>query len=220
MHLSYAEENYLKCIYHLAESGDGNVQTNSIAEEMNTKAASVTDMIKKLANKGLLDHRKYQGVTINNKGESIALQVIRKHRLWEVFLVDKLNFNWDEVHDIAEQLEHIKSPLLIKRLDEFLEYPKFDPHGDPIPNEKGEFDSIPRIKLGDQEPGVPSIIVGLEDTSASFLKYLDKQNINIGSEILVKDRIDYDGSLEISIEGRKSQFISKQVADNILITNK
>lgn len=139
---SYVEENYLKAIYHLSDHGQKSVNTNAIAEEMSTTAASVSDMIKKLSQKKAVMYQKYRGVNVSAKGKDVALQVIRKHRLWEVFLVEKLKFKWDEVHEIAEQLEHIKSPLLITRLDDFLGYPKHDPHGDPIPNEHGEFSTL------------------------------------------------------------------------------
>ncbi|MGB5928452.1 MAG: metal-dependent transcriptional regulator, partial [Cyclobacteriaceae bacterium] len=136
---SLAEENYLKAIYHLSTEDEGNVSTNAISETLNTKPASVSDMLRKLSGKELVSYRKYQGVSLTPSGRKVALQVIRKHRLWEVFLVDKLNFNWDEVHDVAEQLEHIQSPLLIHQLDEFLGHPAYDPHGDPIPDENGGF---------------------------------------------------------------------------------
>ena len=136
--LSLAEENYLKAIYHLSEDGTKDVLTNALADSLSTKAASVTDMIKKLSAKSLISYKKYYGVNVTAKGKSQALQVIRKHRLWETFLVQKLDFTWDEVHEIAEQLEHIQSPRLIEKLDEFLDYPTVDPHGDPIPNGKGK----------------------------------------------------------------------------------
>ncbi len=136
--LTHAEENYLKVIYHLSQTEDEGISTNSIAEKIDTKASSVTDMIKKLKDKNLITHEKYKGVFITNEGKHTAKMIIRKHRLWEVFLVNKLNFNWDEVHDVAEELEHIKSEKLINALDAFLGFPKEDPHGDPIPNAKGE----------------------------------------------------------------------------------
>ena len=134
MNLTTAEENYLKAIYHLSDGGKKSVSTNDVAGEMNTKPASVSDMLRKLGEKEVIEYRKYYGVNITDEGKKRALQTIRKHRLWEVFLVEKLNFAWDEVHEVAEELEHIQSPLLIQRLDAFLNYPKFDPHGDPIPD--------------------------------------------------------------------------------------
>ncbi|MBO6763226.1 MAG: metal-dependent transcriptional regulator, partial [Roseivirga sp.] len=139
---SLSEENYLKAIYHLSNHGQDSVNTNAIAEEMKTAPASVSDMIRKLSKKKLVDYQKYRGVNISTKGKDIALKVIRKHRLWEVFLVEKLNFHWDEVHEIAEQLEHIQSPVLISKLDEFLDFPKHDPHGDPIPDDDGNFATV------------------------------------------------------------------------------
>lgn len=218
--LSYSEENYLKAIYHLSDGGHQAVTTNGIAEVMETKAASVTDMVKRLASKSTVDHEKYKGVTITKKGKGIALQVIRKHRLWEVFLVDKLKFQWDEVHDIAEQLEHIKSPLLIKKLDAFLKHPKVDPHGDPIPDENGEFDSKPSIPLSEMQIKDSGIIVGVNDSSSSFLKYLDRVGAYIGAEIKILDKIEYDSSMELSIDGEPSLFVSDQVSANLLIMTK
>lgn len=217
--LSFAEENYLKTIYHLSEEVDGAVSTNAIAESLNTKAASVTDMIKKLSNKGVLSYQKYRGVHVSETGKKAALQVIRKHRLWETFLVDKLKFNWDEVHEVAEQLEHINSALLIKRLDEFLAYPKYDPHGDPIPDENGEFKAKPQIALNHVKVDTTGIIVSVKDTSNAFLKYLDKIGIYLGAKIKILEKVDFDGSLEIQIDNKKTVFISKEVSENIWITD-
>ncbi|MEM6525099.1 MAG: metal-dependent transcriptional regulator [Bacteroidota bacterium] len=217
--LSFAEENYLKVIYHLAEQSGESVSTNAIADELNTKAASVTDMIKRLSSKGVLSYQKYKGVLVSAEGKTAALQVIRKHRLWETFLVAKLKFNWDEVHEVAEQLEHIKSPLLIKRLDELLGHPKFDPHGDPIPDENGEFNEKPKsplFELGIEQSG---IVVTVQDDSPEFLQYLDKIGIYIGAKIKLIDKVEFDGSMEIQIDNRKTVFISKQVSENIWLTD-
>ena len=175
--LSFAEENYLKAIYHLAEQSGQSVSTNAIADELNTKAASVTDMIKRLSSKGVLSYQKYKGVYVSEAGKIAALQVIRKHRLWETFLVAKLKFNWDEVHEVAEQLEHIKSPLLIKRLDELLGHPKFDPHGDPIPDENGEYKEKPKTPLFELQIEQSGIVVTVQDDSPAFLQYLKKIGI-------------------------------------------
>jgi DtxR family transcriptional regulator, Mn-dependent transcriptional regulator len=216
--LSFAEENYLKTIYHLSEGIEGTVSTNAIADSLNTKAASVTDMIKKLSRKGVLSYQKYRGVQVSEAGKKAALQVIRKHRLWETFLVDKLKFNWDEVHVVAEQLEHINSTLLIKRLDEFLAYPKFDPHGDPIPDENGEFKAKPQVVLNLCTNGQIGIIVAVKDSNPAFLKYLDKIGIYLGAKIKVLEKVEYDGSLEIQIDGKKTVFISKEVSENIWIS--
>ncbi len=216
--LSFVEENYLKAIYHLSGSGERIVSTNSLAEEMSTTPASVSDMVKKLSQKAVVDYRKYQGVNISEDGKKLALHVIRKHRLWEVFLVDKLRFNWDEVHEVAEQLEHIKSPLLIQRLDEFLGYPKYDPHGDPIPDEDGLFTEKKKVPLDNLSSGGKGIMVAVNDSSASFLKYLDKMEISIGSKIEVVEVIEFDGSMDIRIDDRKNLTISNTVAQNILIS--
>ncbi|ELR68798.1 Mn-dependent transcriptional regulator MntR [Fulvivirga imtechensis AK7] len=215
--LSFAEENYLKTIYHLSEGTSNPVSTNAIADTLNTRAASVTDMIKKLSNKGVVTYQKYRGVRVSEEGQKAALQVIRKHRLWEVFLVQKLKFNWDEVHDVAEQLEHIKSPLLIRRLDEFLGYPKYDPHGDPIPDESGEFKAKPQVALSDCKIGHDGVVVAVKDASAAFLQYVDKIGAYIGAKIRVIDRLEFDGSLEILIDNKKTVFISKEVSENIWI---
>jgi DtxR family transcriptional regulator, Mn-dependent transcriptional regulator len=218
MKLSFAEENYLKAIYHLSLGGKQEVSTNAIAEMLNTKAASVSDMIRKLNDKGAIIYQKYQGVNISEDGKKAALQVIRKHRLWEVFLVEKLKFNWDEVHEIAEQLEHIKSPLLIKKLDEFLGFPKLDPHGDPIPDEHGEFKEKPKVALSKTTINQTGIIVAVKDTSSLFLQYIDKIGAYLGAKVKVLDRVEFDGSMELLIDGKKNIFISREVAENILIT--
>jgi DtxR family Mn-dependent transcriptional regulator len=217
--LTLTEENYLKAIYHLSDHGKSEVSTNAISESLNTKPASVSDMLKKLAQKNVIHYIKYQGVTITGKGKKEALQIIRKHRLWEVFLVEKLKFNWDEVHDIAEQLEHIQSKLLIKRLDEFLGYPQHDPHGDPIPNEEGELTDKKQISLSELTPQAQGIVRGLKETSPLFLQYLDKINIYIGAKVKIIDKIEFDASLEIMIDGKKSAIISNEVAKNILVTD-
>ena len=219
MKLSFAEENYLKTIYHLSLAGKQEVSTNAIAEALKTRAASVSDMIRKLNDKGAINYQKYQGVNISQEGERAALQVIRKHRLWEVFLVEKLKFNWDEVHEVAEQLEHIKSPLLIKRLDEFLGFPKQDPHGDPIPDENGEFKEKPKIALSEADINQTGIIVAVKDSSSLFLQYIDKLGAYLGAKVKVIDKVEFDGSMELMIDGKKTVFVSREVAKNILVTD-
>ncbi|MFC4210319.1 metal-dependent transcriptional regulator [Pedobacter lithocola] len=214
---SFTEENYLKVIYHLAEQTN-NVQTNAIAEQIQTKPASVTDMIKKLAEKGLVDYVKYQGVTLTDKGRHAAIDIVRKHRLWEVFLVEKLNFKWDEVHDVAEELEHIKSVHLIERLDEFLGFPKADPHGDPIPDKNGRFAKTQFIKLIELKIGDSGTITGVSQHSSAFLKHLEKLGLTLGKQIKISDVTDFDGSVEILIEEKQIN-ISREVAKHILISN-
>jgi DtxR family Mn-dependent transcriptional regulator len=211
-----SEENYLKAIYHLeAFSGKG-ISTNAIAEKVDAKASSVTDMVKKLADKEVLFYKKYRGVTLSDLGNKIAISVIRKHRLWELFLVEKLNFSWDEVHDVAEQLEHIKSPKLINELDAFLGFPKKDPHGDPIPDKEGKFQKIEKQLLSTLEVNQFGICVGVCDSSSEFLKYLDNNNISLGKKIAVLSKEPFDGSLTILINTKKIT-ISKKISNNIYI---
>lgn len=218
--LSFAEENYLKAIYHLSSDSHQQVNTNAIADKLNTKPASVSDMIRKLSDKGVITYVKYQGVNITEIGKKRALWVIRKHRLWEVFLVSKLGFHWDEVHEVAEQLEHIKSSLLISRLDEFLEYPKFDPHGDPIPDEDGIISSKPRVILSELKVGDEAELVSMKDTGIAFLNYLDRMELKIGAQIKILEIMEFDGSREIESNKIKNITISKQVSDNLLVIKK
>ena len=211
-----SEENYLKAIYHLQVISGKGISTNAIAKKLKTKASSVTDMIKKLADKKVLVYKKYQGVTLTDLGKQIATGVIRKHRLWEVFLVDKLNFSWDEVHDVAEQLEHIKSPKLINELDAFLGFPKTDPHGDPIPDKDGEFQKIEKRLLSTLEQNQLGVCIGVNDSSSEFLKYLDKYQISLGQQIKVISKEPFDGSLTILLN-HKEITISQKIANNIYI---
>ena len=217
MELTTAEENYLKAIYHLSEGGKKSVSTNDIAAEIQTKPASVSDMLRRLAEKEVITYRKYYGLQITESGKRLALQTIRKHRLWEVFLVEKLNFAWDEVHEVAEQLEHIQSTTLIQRLDACLNYPKFDPHGDPIPDEFGDVRARPRIALQEMEIDQAGQIVAVKDSSAAFLRYLDKVGAYIGARIKILDKVEFDGSMEILVDQKKTLFMSKDVASNILV---
>lgn len=214
--LSLTEENYLKAIYHLSDSGAKSVLTNELAEAMSTKAASATDMIKKLSLKDLITYEKYYGVNVTSKGKTEALLVIRKHRLWETFLVQKLGFNWDEVHEVAEQLEHIHSTRLINKLDEFLGYPKVDPHGDPIPDSKGKIKVIPQISLDQTKSGFKGEILSVKDSDPNLLKFLDKIGAKPGKIIKVIEREEYDESLEVMLDNKKF-FISKEVSKNILV---
>lgn len=215
--LSFTEENYLKAIYRLSEGGMKAVLTNEIAESMSTKAASVTDMIKKLSNKNLISYEKYYGAKITRQGKSEALSVIRKHRLWETFLVEKLNFSWDEVHDVAEQLEHIQSPLLIEKLDEFLGYPTADPHGHPIPDKDGKIQTPKLVPLSETALDKKAVIRSVKDGSPSFLQYLSKIGIYIGARIVILDKIEFDGSLEVQIDNKSRVFISRHAAENLLV---
>ena len=214
--LSLAEENYLKAIYHLSQEKSKSVSTNDLSDFIQTKASSVTDMLKKLADKSLVVYKKYQGVKLSSKGETKALKIIRKHRLWEYFLVEKLNFNWDEVHDIAEQLEHIQSEKLTDELDRFLEFPKRDPHGDPIPNKDGQFAVSNKTMLSELEVDEFGVCVGVKDSSPAFLNYLDKQGIALGKTLKIKDKESFDHSMLIAF-GDKVLRISEQIAQNLYI---
>jgi DtxR family Mn-dependent transcriptional regulator len=214
--MTFSEENYLKTIFHLTSVSDGEVSTNAIAEKMETKASSVTDMLKKLADKQLVRYKKYQGVSLTESGLLAAKMIVRKHRLWEVFLVDKLDFNWDEVHDIAEQLEHIQSEQLIDRLDDFLGNPTEDPHGDPIPDAQGRMAKIEKQLLCDLDKGEFGICVGVRDTSPEFLQYLDKQKIALGSKIEVLAKETFDLSLSIKM-GAQQLTISHKIAGNLFV---
>ncbi|HZH69739.1 MAG TPA: metal-dependent transcriptional regulator [Flavobacteriaceae bacterium] len=213
---SDSEENYLKSIFHLQRLSEDGVSTNAIADRMQTKASSVTDMLKKLADKDLVNYIKYQGVTLTNKGKKTAASIIRKHRLWEVFLVEKLDFNWDEVHEIAEQLEHIESEKLIEKLDKLLDYPKFDPHGDPIPTKDGAFPQRNKILLSELKVGATGICIGVKETSSSFLKFLDKHGIALGKKISILEHEEYDDSRKIMVD-EKTFSISHLIASNLYI---
>lgn len=213
---SQSEENYLKAIYSLELDLKESINTNLIAEMMETKASSVTDMIKKLDAKKLISYQKYKGVNLTAEGRKVALSIIRKHRLWETFLVDKLNYSWHEVHDIAEQLEHIQSKDLINKLDEFLGFPSSDPHGDPIPDKDGKIIYNHKSLLSNFEHNKTCIVVGVKDSSKSFLKFLEKIKITLGSTIIILNIEEYDNSFTIEILGKEIN-ISNQIAKNIFI---
>ncbi len=211
-----SEENYLKAIYHLEEISKKGISTNSIAKKLDTKASSVTDMIKKLSEKKVVIYKKYQGVNLTTFGKKSAAIIIRKHRLWEVFLCQKLNFAWDEVHEIAEQLEHIKSEALVDKLDQFLGFPTIDPHGDPIPDKDGKITKRKKVKLATLREGEQSVLLSIKDSSDDFLRYLDKKEIAIGSLIKVTSIEPFDRSMLIEIDN-KEILITEEVANNLLV---
>lgn len=221
MKLSFTEENYLKAIYGLWDGKGLGVNTNSIAEKLNTKASSVTDMIKKLSDKKLVNYEKYQGVGLTKEGKKIAVDTIRKHRLWEVFLVEKLKFGWDEVHEIAEQLEHIQSIKLIDSLDAFLNHPRFDPHGDPIPDKNGKFASRSEsFLLSEAQVGDRLIVTGVSDTSSAFLIYLDQNNLVLGTQFKLLEMFEFDRSVRIELKDKKQLTLSNVVTRNMLVRKK
>jgi DtxR family transcriptional regulator, Mn-dependent transcriptional regulator len=212
--LSLTEENYLKAIFALSNETNVSVNTSSLAKYISIASSSVTDMLKKLSEKGYIAYEKYQGVTLTSEGRKIAINIVRKHRLWEVFLVEKLNFQWDEVHDIAEQLEHIQSTELTARLYEYLERPQFDPHGDPIPNEKGEFPNVNRQKLSEFSPGESVRILGVNDDSPAFLQYLQQIGLTLGTELKIETKLEHDQSMWIKVNNQQLM-LSKISCQNI-----
>lgn len=216
MPLSQTEENYLKAVYKIAESDQGSVSTNAIAKMMETSAASVTDMIKRLSEKGYVDYVKYYGVELTTLGKTSATILIRKHRLWETFLVSQLNFSWEEVHDIAEQLEHIQSPKLIERLDEYLGYPKFDPHGDPIPNTEGKFTLRNQLVLTEMNIGEKGQVIAVKIHDTPFLQHLNQIGIQINTPLRIVSKQDYDKSTTVLVANTEV-LLSEKVASQILL---
>ncbi len=213
-----SEENYLKAIYKIGKpDATVKISPTAIAEELNNNPASVVDMIKKLVEKKLISYEKTKGVKLTDKGKKAALLIVRKHRLWEVFLLEKLAYSWDEIHEIAEQLEHIHHPDLADRLDKFLGFPQFDPHGDPIPKSNGELPVTSNTTLEEIEPGKKCQVVGVKDTSTPFLQYLKQLSVGIGTKISIVEKIAYDGSLVIKIGAGGNTTVSKKFSENILV---
>ncbi len=213
-----SEEDQIKAIYSLSETTNGApISTNALAEHLQIKAASVSDMLKKLAQKGWVNYIKYNGSTLTEEGEKLALSIIRKHRLWETFLVKNLHFKWDEVHEIAEQLEHIKSEQLIDKLANYLGNPDYDPHGDPIPTKDGIInDHRKSILLAELKQSEQGVIVGVNDSSSALLQYLTKENLVLGTPVKVLEIFDFDNSFKIESKG-KTYNISEQITQNIFI---
>ena len=217
MKISHTEENYLKAIFSITEKEQETASTNAISHQMKTSAASVTDMVKRLAKKDLVIHESHKGVKLTSKGDQVATKLIRKHRLWEVFLVEKLNFLWDEVHEIAEELEHIQSADLVERLDKFLGHPKYDPHGDPIPDEDGNFATRQQRMLSEFAIDHEGVVVGVGEHSKPFLQYLDKIGIELGSNIKVIEKFEFDDSVKILLDKNKELTVTNKVAHNLFL---
>ncbi|MBV7531125.1 metal-dependent transcriptional regulator [Chitinophaga sp. sic0106] len=216
MNLSVAEENYIKAIYKLQE-GEQAVTTNALAYELETKPASVTDMAKKLKEKKLISYEKYQGITLSPEGRKTALQVVRRHRLWECFLVDKLSFSWEEVHELAEELEHVRSEKLISRLSDFLGNPVIDPHGDPIPDANGRM-TKPRPQTSlDQANAKRLVVTAVSDQSSALLAFLNAKSIKLGTQLEIIAHYEFDNSIEIKVKNQPAITISEQVAKNIMV---
>lgn len=216
MNFSSSEENYIKSIYHL-QHADALVTTNELAYQLKTKAASVTDMLKKLKNKNVLHYEPYKGVALSDEGKKVALDIVRKHRLWEYFLVNKLQFRWDEVHEIAEQLEHINSPALIKKLDSFLSFPRFDPHGDPIPDVNGKMEASKQINLINLNLNCAAEVSAVGSQSTELLELLRHKEIGIGTVLEVIRKFDFDNSVEIRINKKQPFSISRQLAQTLFV---
>ncbi|MEO0403994.1 MAG: metal-dependent transcriptional regulator [Bacteroidota bacterium] len=214
-------ENYIKCIFSLQKRSKKElVSTNAIAEQLNTKASSVTDMMKKLGKRKLVNYKKYHGVSLTKEGRKVAAQIIRRHRLWEVFLVDRLKYGWDEVHELAEQLEHIDSEDLTNRIDAYLGYPKYDPHGDPIPNEDGEIrDDRDSLPLSSLSIGEDAVVVGVLNSSAEYLQYVDELQLHLGQELEVVKKVEFDQSMVIAIKGGE-QAVSHEFVKQLLVKKK
>ena len=215
MNFSVSEENYLKAIYHLQEAG-GKVNTNALAEKLNAKAASITDMMKKLSSKGLLDYTPYYGFSLSSEGKKAAIFIIRRHRLWELFLSQKLGFSWEEVHQLAEELEHVSNKKLTDRLDEFLGFPSYDPHGDPIPDSKGKINVRNNISLLDLPKNQTAGVCQVTNQSPEMLELLKHKNIGIGTKLEVRKHFPFDQSIELKIK-TKTVTISEQLAKNIFV---
>ena len=215
---SFTEENYLKTIYYLANRQEGEVSTNALAEMTATRAASVKDMLRKLADKQLIHYRKYQGVRLTDEGERLALQIIRRHRLWEVFLVEKLGFGWDEVHEIAEELEHVRSEELVTRLDTFLGHPQFDPHGDPIPTPAGQMPEMGYRKLSEVGISDNVRLMAVLEHSAEFLQHLDRSGLTLGCAVTIAEINGFDKSVLVQTESGRTVFVSQEVAKNLLVS--
>jgi DtxR family transcriptional regulator, Mn-dependent transcriptional regulator len=217
LNFSTSEENYLKTIFHL-QTKDDNVTTNELAEKLHTKPASITDMMKKLKTRKLVNYQPYQGFRLTPEGKKVALSIIRRHRLWEFFLAEKLKFNWDEVHEVAEQLEHVSNKKLIDKLDEYLAFPKFDPHGDPIPDTNGKMETGTQINLSELPVNKPAKVCFIANQSELLLEHLNEKKINIGASIVIKRKFSFDDSLEIKSDN-KLLSISDQLAKNIFVTH-
>lgn len=218
MLLTYTEENYLKAIYVIQTNNDTpEVSVNEVAERMQTRPATVTDMIKKLSEKELVHYEKYKKVHLTDSGEKTALYIIRKHRLWETFLNTKLHFSWDEVHEVAEQLEHIRSKKLIEKLDEFLGFPEYDPHGDPIPTSEGTLPKSRAVALSECEIGGTYKVVAVKDTSTEFLQQLALYNIAIDTKVLITERMPYDKSITVKQKEGKEFQLSEKIAEKLFV---
>ncbi|MET3113368.1 DtxR family Mn-dependent transcriptional regulator [Pedobacter sp. CG_S7] len=217
--LSITEENYIKALLKIGSQSEEKAAAgiNELSAHLGVKPATATDMFKKLKEKKLVDYKKYGKISLTEEGRNKALSIVRKHRLWETFLFQKLGFTWDEVHEVAEQLEHIKSPKLVSKLEEYLDFPEFDPHGDPIPKANGEMVPLDKMVLSDLKPGDTCIVVAVKDTSILFLKYLEKLGVNIGTQIKVIEKVPFDSSLLLTIEDQEPRNVSIKFSESLFV---
>lgn len=219
MSLSTAEENYLKAIFHLTlESRQSETGTNKVADFLNVSPSSVNSMVKKLRTKGLVGYQRYGKLHLSDSGEKLALEMIRRHRLWETFLYKHLNFGWDEIHEVAEELEHINSEKLIKELEAFLGFPKLDPHGDAIPRSDQKYEPADKLTLQQVKEGVSCRIVAVRDNSVAFLQYVSKLGLELSSQIEIVERRSFDQSLLIRIGQEKEVNVSEKFASNVYVS--
>jgi len=216
--VSQTEENYLKALFNLTDEKEDKTEvgTNELATFLDVKPATANDMLKKLKKKELVAYEKYGKISLTTKGRELAIGIVRKHRLWETFLYEKLDFSWDEVHEVAEQLEHISSPKLIDQLEKFLGFPDVDPHGDPIPDAKGKIKPVVKLTLTEIDVNGICKLVAVKDNSSPFLQYVVKLGLGLSSTIKVLSRQEFDGSMEIEVNGICTS-ISKKVAENLYV---
>ncbi|MGB2869008.1 MAG: metal-dependent transcriptional regulator [Bacteroidota bacterium] len=211
-------ENYLKNIYKL-QADEGRVTTSSLSQRLQISAASVSEMIRKLADEGCVTYTPYKGVELTAEGRRRALRIVRRHRLWELFLVEVLKYDWDEIDEEAERLEHSTSERLEQRIDEILGYPERDPHGDVIPTPEGKIHESGHQPLSEVRPGTTVLVSRVNDSNPEILQYMSKLGIALSTKIKVKEKIGFDGSLRIEV-GRKKQYISAKLAQNIFVAER
>ena len=216
--LSITEENYIKNIlgHELESQNDLGIGTNELASRLAVKPSSVNVMVKKLRDKTLIYYEKYGKIHLTEQGHLLGMEIIRKHRLWETFLYEKLDFTWGEVHEVAEQLEHIQSVKLVEKLDKFLGYPATDPHGDAIPDKHGKIEKISKQLLSNSVAGERYRMVAVKDSSAAFLNYVHELGLGINNSISVISKLDFDHSMEIETEGKIVR-VSKKFSDNVFV---
>ena len=213
---SYTEENYLKALFNLANE-KGEVSVNELSKRLEIKMPTVNSMIKKLADKKLVHYESYKPLRLTEKGKKEAGLVIRKHRLTEMFLVQKMDFGWEQVHEIAEQIEHLHSPHFFEKMDEMLGYPTIDPHGSPIPDKTGKIDWVNYEKLSDCKAGETVKLAAVIHTTDDFLKFLNSRELQLGLKIKIKSVERFDGSMVIAYNKKTAETLSHTVSERLLV---